>query len=616
MFVKNEINLNGTGSTTDGKIYLRNEGQLLQGRSGSSQNVGLGKLSVFQEGTSDNYEYNYWCSPVGNATLTAANGNFDISMLYMPTTNTLSTQAATTGSYNGIASPLTIASYWIYAYRASANYSDWVAINTTALALKAGEGFTMKGTAGSDTTNPGEATPNNNTPTGAIPPGFVHQQRYDFRGKPNDGDISIAVLPPVGAVTNGTLTGNPYPSAINLNYFLLENSGRAVTYSTGAIAAVVPGTKVIDGTAYFWEQNKTIDSHNIQSYVGGYGSYVANGTNANVYGTYTVAPFKTYNLDGSVNAGAGAGSDYKRMFSPIGQGFMVNGDVDAVAVTKPAIMKNVYRVFVQENATSSQFEKNSNSTQSVTNNENWDEIPNVAGVDYTQFSKLEVPKIKIHTILNNEVTKEITMAFNSTTTDGFDIGMEAQSMDDLNTDVNFAFENDSKGYVTTTLPFAIDKRIPVTLKSSGVGTFKMKVFNYINFDETDNVYLYDNVSEVYHDIADNAYEFTLPQGTYANRFEITFQNTTLANPNNIKNNFVVVQNNSAQMLSISNPNSLDLKTVVLFDISGKQIFNKVNLGAKTVYEFPTQTLSEGVYLVKLQTNDNQILTQKIIVSKR
>jgi hypothetical protein len=35
-------------------------------------------------------------------------------------------------------------------------------------------------------------------------------QRYDFRGKPNDGTIDIPVL-----LDELTLTGNPYPSALN-----------------------------------------------------------------------------------------------------------------------------------------------------------------------------------------------------------------------------------------------------------------------------------------------------------------------------------------------------------------------------------------------------------------
>jgi len=77
----------------------------------------------------------------------------------------------------------------------------------------------------------------------------------------------------------------------------------------------------------------------------------------------------------------------------------------------------------------------------------------------------------------------------------------------------------------------------------------------------------------------------------------------------------LVQNNTNQLLSVSNPNSLDVKSVTLYDIAGKLIFNKVNLGAKTNYEFSTAGLSEGVYIVKLQTADSKEMGQKIIVER-
>lgn len=616
LFAKGNVELDGTST-----LYLRNEAQLAQGTTGTSANKGTGKISIFQEGTSDNYEYNYWCSPVGNASITAGNENFDISMLNRPTTNTSSTPAITTGSYNGVSVPLTIAKYWIWTFRSNSNYTDWFQISdmpyTNSNSLKAGEGFSMKGTSGADLLNPsGELEPNHDYPSMAPPPSFVDKQRYDFRGKPNDGNIQIAVAPPVGIVVKSTLTGNPYPSAINLNYFLLENSGRPINYFTGVVGAPIDGNKVIDGVAYFWDQDKNVNSHNIASYQGGYGTYSPNGANANMTGTYVPATFNTYNLDGSINVGnVGTGFSYERMFSPVGQGFMVNGDVDALP-GNPAVMKNIYRTFVKEGFTNkSEFAKNGTSNNTLTNSTNWDDIPNVAGVDYTQFSKLPVPQIKVRTTMNNLYTKEIAMAFNPNTTDGYDVAMDAKSQDSFPTDFNFAVGTDGKDYVITTLPFAMEKRIPVNIKSTGLSTYKVKVDSFINFDATNTVYLYDNVTEQYHDIANSAYEFSLPEGIYTDRFEITFQNAVLSNPTNIKNNFIVVQNNPNQLLSISNPNSLDMKSVVLYDISGKQIFNKVNLGSKSVYEFSTQSLSEGVYLVKLTTTDNQTLTQKILVNK-
>ena len=68
------LELNGPNSN----FYLRNEGQFLQATAGAGANTGIGKLSVFQEGTVNNYAYNYWCSPVGNASAAIGNEPFGI----------------------------------------------------------------------------------------------------------------------------------------------------------------------------------------------------------------------------------------------------------------------------------------------------------------------------------------------------------------------------------------------------------------------------------------------------------------------------------------------------------------------------------------------------------
>lgn len=77
MTVMQDVNLNNSGN-----FYLRNTSQLLQKGSGASVNTGTGKLSVFQEGTVNNFQYNYWCSPVGSG---AAGNPFGIAMLNRPT---------------------------------------------------------------------------------------------------------------------------------------------------------------------------------------------------------------------------------------------------------------------------------------------------------------------------------------------------------------------------------------------------------------------------------------------------------------------------------------------------------------------------------------------------
>jgi hypothetical protein len=572
VFVKQDINLQNTGN-----IYLRNEGQLLQGTTGSSSNTGLGKVSVFQEGTVNNYAYNYWCSPVGNASAASGNEDFGITMLNVPTTNTASTPAIMTStSYNGVSSAgsLTISTYWIFRYLSSINYFSW--LHSYALTnISAGQGFTMKGTSGTDATNVGETALNN--------PGSA--QRYDFRGKPNDGNITINV-----GLNNYTLTGNPYSSAIDLNAFLTD-----------------PLNNTLDGTAIFWEQDKTVNSHNIAQYRGGNGVY--NGTTS----VYTPATFYTYDLAGNQGSVfSNPNNMYQRRFSPIGQGFMVRG-----AASGSAQMRNSYRVFVKEGvANSSQFERNANSNAS-TNYGFFDDIPNVAGIDYTQISKAPTPHFVVNTSLNSQAVRQIAICFLPNAIDGVDRADSKFPEQEANITTDMYLVLNSEPYVHSTTSFDENKRFPIGFKNSTTGlfTYTVKVNEFVNFN-VDNVYLFDNVTGLYYDIKNDFHEVILPPGTHNNRFEITFKDSAaLGVINDIKDDFIIVQNNPNQLLSITNPNSLDVKSVSLYDIAGKLIFEKVNLGTKSSYEFSTSSISEGVYVVKLQTTDNKSLGQKIIVER-
>ena len=137
---------------TTSNFYLRGNGQLLQGTTGSGTNKGMGSLSVFQEGTANNFQFNYWCSPVGNTnTSTSTNNPFGISQLGIPTTITETTPATILASniYDGTASPFKIAPYWIYKFINKTTYSDWVRAGSTST-IAAGEGFTMKGSSGTN----------------------------------------------------------------------------------------------------------------------------------------------------------------------------------------------------------------------------------------------------------------------------------------------------------------------------------------------------------------------------------------------------------------------------------------------------------------------------------
>jgi hypothetical protein len=419
----------------------------------------------------------------------------------------------------------------------------------------------------------GEASPNN--------PGSA--QRYDFRGKPNDGDITITV-----ADGMFTLTGNPYPSAMDLSAFL-----------TDAINTT--------GVAYFWEQDKTVNSHLILAYRGGYGTYspVSRGGT----GVYVPAVFNSFDISGVVIpfTNTSPNNSYARYFSPIGQGFMVKGNASGTT----AILKNSYRVFQKEDPTLSVFERNT-SNQTATS-DFLPYIPSVSGFDYTSVSSLPVPQIRINALLNNQAIKQFVIAFDNEATDGMDHAKDAENPNTISNDINFLIEN--KDCILSVIQFDENKRLPLTIKSGGNVSFKLKVIDVINFNPSQKIYLYDAETNLYHDIKDDEYEFVLPQGTYNNRFEVTFKTDALSNHEVVKNNVIIYQNNSQETLFVSNPNNLDVRTIILYDINGKRITCQEKLATKIEYSLSTSGLADAAYIVEIITKENLKLSQKIIISQ-
>ena len=550
VYVKNDLELNASTSN----FYLRNDGQLLQGTIGSGANKGLGALSVFQEGSANNYQYNYWCSPVGNvSTSTSTNNPFGISLLGRPTTVTDTTPVSILGSnvYNGTASPFAIAPYWIYKFIVKSSYSDWVFVGSSNT-ITAGQGFTMKGTSGTDTTS-----------INGVQNNIGSMQRYDFRGKPNDGTIDIPVLP-----EELTLTGNPYPSAIDLRAFLLDGDNIKCT-----------------GIAYFWEHDKTVNSHYIADYKGGYGTYSPGADE------YAPAVFFTYDGGGNEVADlGGSGHSFERRYAPVGQGFMIEGDISQTAGNVQ--MKNSYRVFVKEGAANeSQFDKRANN-----------KVKSTIGTR---------PKIRFNTLLNNGAISQMILVFDPLSTDGVDRAMDAASPNDG--PANNYFVINGSEYIIEVMPFDIDKKIPIGFRNSAEANYKITVNEMLNIPEVENVYLHDKTTDLYHDIKNSFYDLTLPAGTYDTRYEITFKNGTLGVVEVANKDFVVTQDNANKILAISNPLQLELATCSLYDVVGRLIFTKTKLGTNSSFTFETSDLSNGIYIVKLSTKEKTALGQKIIV---
>jgi len=209
------------GIQLDGDIRLIGNSQLLQEHTGISQVTGIGKLYKDREsGLTNIYQSSYWTSPV-----TTASNTFTITNAMKD--GTIPTNVSSTppninfvSGYDGATTtPISISRYWLAKL---VDDIEWDQHGSETTIYNTLEGYNMKGTGASG-------------------------QNYTFVGKPNDGDYSISV-------TGGksTLLGNPYPSALDSDKFLLNNIG-------------------IISTLYFWDgTNDTSNTHIRDSYAGGY----------------------------------------------------------------------------------------------------------------------------------------------------------------------------------------------------------------------------------------------------------------------------------------------------------------------------------------------------------
>ena len=244
----------------------------------------------------------------------------------------------------------------------------------------------------------------------------------------------------------------------------------------------------------------------------------------------------------------------------------------------------------------------------------------MAGVDYTQVRKGYAPQLRINAIVNNTGIIHTALGFGDQYTDGVDYSADARATSDGAPFGFYFILNDvPHEYAMSLTSFDVNKRLPVGFRSNEQATFKIQVSDVMyGFDPNQNVYIHDKTTGIYYDIKNNIFEMALPAGDNRTRFEITFKNTdvVLDNPTDVADAFTVFQNNENGMLTIYNTLNKDITSLMVYDVTGKLVLNKANLGKAVSYEFSTSAFSDGVYVVKTKTRDNLDVSKKVIISRK
>lgn len=530
----------------DGKLDLQGKSQLVQTINSELDPTSSGYIERDQQGQSNLYNYNYWCSPVGSMSTTTNNNSFTVDGVFRDATNPSNLQPInwTSGLNGAPTSPITLSSFWIFKFQNQTPiYANWATVGPYGTLLP-GQGFTVKSC--------GAATP---------------KQNFGFVGKPNNGTITSPI-----AGNNLNLTGNPYPSALDAQQFIKNN------------------ISVINGTLYFWEHFGTNTSHQLADYQGGYATInLVGGT----------PPVALANL-----SGLGSSKKVPGRFIPVGQGFFVQANSLGGTLT----FNNSQRAFVKEDATTS----NTLFRQP-------DRWPISSDFDNSNdaFEEDNFIRIRLGFDSASGFHRQVLLGFmNENASSMMEPGYDAHNIDTQPDDMylmKMAYKLiiEGEGY------FNEDNIYPIGVKTGSLGMVKFTIDGIENLDEEQPIYIFDNVTNLYHDLRANDFSIELPQGLVLNRFSLRFKLDGMLASETFDNNnepLAVTFTTDDNTATIENgTNYMLVKSASLYNMLGQSVASWDFRNAKqSKIQVPLQDISTGTYIIKVRTTNGDV-SKKIIV---
>lgn len=495
--------------TNNGIFNIENNGSLVQI---DDDAINTGNISMKRTTAIKKLDYVYWSSPVTG---------FNV--------NTISPDTPTSRIYKWNAT----------AYNYYLTQGDWESAAGDTMA--AGMGYIVRGPNSYNTTTT-DYTANFND-------GVPHNGVYNvsvFRGLNLSLDFND---------DDWNLLGNPYPSAISADAFLLDPVNAAS----------------LDGFINIWTHG-TLPTDTILSPF-----YELFGIN------YTADDYITYNASGT-SSGPGTFDGY----IAAGQAFMVN------TVDSPLIISLNTTLNAQFN--NSMRDKGHDNTQ----------FYRIA----TQSTAVSKHRIWLDLTPQNSTTTRILTGYIDGATDDrdriYDAVVDQQNFYSTINDEAFVIQG--KG-----LPFVDTDTIPlgVNLTESGSHTISIAAVDGLFETENQNIYIKDNLTHLTFNITNTPYIFTSEAGIFNERFEIVFRQESLTLKDHmftIKDLKITELSNGDVQFSVAS--NVTIKTIQIIDIVGRTLYQLQGNSNSEIYTL--SALSNATYIAKVTLSNGQIISKKAV----
>ena len=218
--------------------------------------------------------------------------------------------------------------------------------------------------------------------------------------------------------------------------------------------------------------------------------------------------------------------------------------------------------------------------------------------------------------------RQILVAADANTTDGFDLGYDAPLIENNVEDMYWLI--DETEFVIQAVPdFNLDQVLPLGIKISQTGEYTIKIDEVENISSNFDIYLKDLKTEEYFNISKDSYTANAEETGYFNdRYQIVFRKpqTDISVEEKpgvlIEDEILGLQYlKDSDEISLFNPDLMNVDLVELYSISGQKI--------KTFKDVPSeesillsinQKLSSAVYIVKVYSGE-KVISKKVIITK-
>lgn len=444
------------------------------------------------------FDYTYWSTPVANQSLIAM-------------------------------SPSTPPQFF-YLYNPAIN--NWQYTNPSSTIMVPGKGYICRAPYGFPVAAP-------DTPTPYVAP---------FNGVPNNG---IITLPVTGGASQMNLLGNPYPSALSADAFLLDAANAAT----------------LSGTIYLWTHNTppntalqyTGNDYAIYNYLGGTGTNTATSV-------------------GGLNFSFPSGKIAS------GQGFFIKGLSNGTAT-----FKNTMRIA----GNNSQFFRMD------------------SPVAIPEPTEPEKHRYWVDIANTQGAFKQTLVGYVSDATMGLDRLYDGEFVDAGNAVSLYTFSDNTKLSIQgRPLPFDTSDVVPLGYKSTIATEYSISLHDFDGLFVHQNIYLEDKELDIIHNLKTGPYAFATAIGTFDNRFVLRYNETALGTNNPVFNENAVIIYRNTDTGFIVNTGNFTMDKLKVFDIRGRLLLDLKNINASQT-RFDIGVANE-VLLVQITTTDGIQVTKKVI----